>query len=115
MSALLAQSKAHAADLIAKLIKECSEGASDREEETVSLAGLWVLDEEEVRGGFCEARELAKLRLTAKAREITTRLDAAIAVRQGGTKRRKLGPDPKPKSLALEVGPPETEAALKVS
>jgi putative DNA primase/helicase len=110
MSALLAQSKADAADLIAKLIKECSEGASDREKEAVSLAGLWVLDEEEVRGGFAEARKLAKL-----AREITTRLDAAIAVRQGGIKRRKLKPDPKPKSLALKAGPPEIEAALKVS
>jgi hypothetical protein len=76
----------------------------------VSLAGLWVLDEEEVRGGFAEARKLAKL-----AREITTRLDAAIVVRQGGIKRRKLKPDPNPKSLALKVGPPEIEAALKVS
>ena len=103
MTALLAQSKAHAADLIARLIKDCSEGVSDREKEAVSLAGLWVLDEEEVRGGFAEARELAKLRLTAaiarpphsgafKRRKLAPELKAVAA----GVATKKISPEPQP-------------------
>ena len=58
MTALLAQSKVHAEQLIARLIKECAEGISNREDEAVKLAALWQLDVKEVCAGFAEAREL---------------------------------------------------------
>ena len=107
MAALLAQSDAHAAELIAKLVKECRDGVSDREAEAVSLAGLWTLDVDRVREGFASAR---RLRGEAKV------LPAGSKV-EGGFKRRKVFDDP-PKSEAkarLGVGPLEIEAAQKVS
>ena len=58
MTVLLAQSKVHAEQLIAQLIKECAEGISSREDEAVKLAALWQLDVKEVCAGFAEAREL---------------------------------------------------------
>jgi hypothetical protein len=100
MTALLALSQAHAAEQIAKLIKECREDVSDREGEAVAHAGLWSLDADQVREGFARARKL--------------RGEAAPA----RPKRRKVAPDPAPKGEAkarVGVGPPEIEAALKVS
>ena len=61
MTALLARSEDHARELIAKLIQDCAQGLGDREEEALTLARLWALDESWVTEGFAEARELAKL------------------------------------------------------
>jgi hypothetical protein len=68
MTALLAQSQRDAAEQIEKLIKECRDGASDREGEAVAHA-------DQVRRGFAGAREL--------------RGEAG-----GGLRRRKLPDDP---------------------
>jgi hypothetical protein len=43
MTALLARGEGHARELIAGLVKECREGASDREAEALKLASLWDL------------------------------------------------------------------------
>jgi LmbE family N-acetylglucosaminyl deacetylase len=76
MMIALAVSESHARELIAKLVKECSAGVSDREDEALKIADKWTLDESWVRDDFAEARDLAKRRkaeLEAASKELGVR------------------------------------------
>jgi hypothetical protein len=102
MVALLALNESHARELIAKLVKECSAGISDREDEALKIADKWVLDESWVRDDFAEARDLAKRRkaeLDAASEELGARgreIAAAAKARKAELKA-KAEPKPEPK------------------
>ena len=112
MTALLAQSKVHASDLINGLIAECAEAVNDREAEALALAALWLINGDDVRAAFAEARALRKPPAKANAP-----LKPAAASSEF---RRRRFDDLRPKPRAetetrLDVGPPsETEAAQRV-
>jgi hypothetical protein len=51
-------SEEHAHQLIAGLIKECRQGRGDREGEALKLAALWLIDQEQIKARFLNARKL---------------------------------------------------------
>jgi hypothetical protein len=120
MVALLALNESHARELIAKLVKECSAGISDREDEALKIADKWVLDESWVRDDFAEARDLAKRRkaeLDAASEELGARgreIAAAAKARKAELKA-KAEPKPEPKALDGEIltGPYQGQKLLR--
>ena len=115
MVALLALNESQARELIAKLVKECSAGISDREEEALKIADKWVLDESWARDDFAEARDLARRRkaeLEAASEELGARgREIAKALEE-----REAKPEPKPaKPLNGEIltGPYQGQKLLR--
>jgi hypothetical protein len=103
MVALLALNESHARELIAKLVKECSAGISDREDEALKIADKWTLDESWVRDDFAEARDLAKSRKALEAAAWSEELAARGREIAAAANSRKAELEPKPEPKA-QVG-----------